>query len=37
VTSGLSAGDQVVTSGQNRLSNGAAVVIDESVDLTSGE
>jgi membrane fusion protein (multidrug efflux system) len=37
VTSGLSAGDQVVTSGQNRLSNGAAVVIDDSVDLTSGE
>lgn len=37
VTSGLSAGDQVVTSGQNRLSNGAAAVIDESVDLTSIE
>lgn len=37
VTSGLAAGDQVVTSGQNRLSNGAAVVIDNSVDLTSGE
>ncbi|MFP5479274.1 MAG: efflux RND transporter periplasmic adaptor subunit [Alphaproteobacteria bacterium] len=37
VVSGLSAGDQVVTSGQNRLSNGAAVVIDESVDLTVGE
>jgi membrane fusion protein (multidrug efflux system) len=37
VTSGLSAGDQVVTSGQNRLSNGAAVVIDDSVDLTTGE
>ncbi len=37
VISGLSAGDQVVTSGQNRLSNGAAVVIDDSVDLTTGE
>lgn len=37
VISGLSAGDQVVTSGQNRLSNGAAVVIDTSVDLTVGE
>lgn len=37
VLSGLSAGDQVVTSGQNRLSNGAAVTIDDSVDLTVGE
>lgn len=37
VISGLSGGDQVVTSGQNRLSNGAAVAIDDSVNLTSGE
>ena len=37
VLSGLSAGDQVVTSGQNRLSNGAAAVIDDSVDLKTGE
>lgn len=37
VTGGLAAGDQVVTSGQNRLSNGASVVIDTSVDLTIGE
>lgn len=37
VTSGLSAGDQVVTSGQNRLSNGSAVVIDDSVDLSTDE
>ncbi len=37
VVSGLSAGDQIVTSGQNRLSNGATVVIDDSVDLTTGE
>lgn len=37
VTSGLSAGDEVVTSGQNRLSNGTAVVIDDSVALTTDE
>lgn len=37
VTSGLSAGDQVVTSGQNRLTNGARVVIDNSVALTVAE
>ncbi|MBN8629624.1 MAG: efflux RND transporter periplasmic adaptor subunit [Rhodobacterales bacterium] len=35
VTSNLAAGDQIVTSGQNRLSNGAAVAIDDSVDLTT--
>lgn len=34
VTEGLSPGDQIVTSGQNRLSNGAKVVIDTSVDLS---
>lgn len=37
VTSGLTGGDRVVTSGQNRLSNGARVVIDTSVNLTAGE
>lgn len=37
VTAGLSAGDRIVTSGQNRLSNGAEVVIDTSVDLSAGE
>ena len=34
VMEGLSPGDQIVTSGQNRLSNGAKVVIDTSVDLS---
>lgn len=39
IIAGLSAGDQIVTSGQNRLSNGAKVVLDSSVDLsaTAGE
>lgn len=32
VTSGLAAGDQVVTAGQNRLFNGATVVVDNTVD-----
>tara|TARA_R110000744_G_scaffold230861_1_gene349034 strand:- start:274 stop:1545 length:1272 start_codon:yes stop_codon:yes gene_type:complete len=31
ISKGLSAGDQVVTAGQNRLYNGASVVIDNSV------
>ncbi|NEX44817.1 efflux RND transporter periplasmic adaptor subunit [Pseudotabrizicola algicola] len=35
VVSGIAAGDQIVTSGQNRLSNQAKVVIDTSVDLSS--
>lgn len=35
VTAGLAAGDRVVTSGQNRLSNGAAVTVDASVDLAA--
>lgn len=34
VVAGIAAGDQIVTSGQNRLSNAAAVVIDDSVDLS---
>jgi membrane fusion protein (multidrug efflux system) len=33
VTEGLADGDQIVTSGQNRLSNAAKVVIDTSVSL----
>jgi membrane fusion protein (multidrug efflux system) len=33
VTEGLTAGDQIVTSGQNRLTPGAKVVIDTSVTL----
>lgn len=33
VISGLKAGQQIVTSGQNRLSNGAKVVIDNAVSL----
>jgi len=40
ISEGLSAGDQVVTAGQNRLYNGASVVVDNSVvptvDTTSG-
>lgn len=32
VTEGVKAGDMVVTAGQNRLSNGAVVVIDNTVD-----
>nr|MDQ2705332.1 efflux RND transporter periplasmic adaptor subunit [Pseudomonadota bacterium] len=34
VTEGVEPGDQVVTAGQNRLSNGAVVVIDNTVDPT---
>lgn len=39
VTEGLADGDRIVTSGQNRLSNAAKVVIDTSVSLpvTAGE
>jgi membrane fusion protein (multidrug efflux system) len=32
VTDGVSAGDKVVTAGQNRLSNGSVVVIDNTID-----
>ncbi|MFN3724324.1 MAG: efflux RND transporter periplasmic adaptor subunit [Paracoccaceae bacterium] len=34
VLEGIAAGDQIVTSGQNRLSNAAKVVIDTSVELS---
>ncbi|MDO9637336.1 MAG: efflux RND transporter periplasmic adaptor subunit [Pseudotabrizicola sp.] len=34
VVDGIAAGAQIVTSGQNRLSNAAAVVIDDSVELS---
>ena len=34
VIAGISGGDQIVTSGQNRLSNAAKVVIDASVELS---
>ncbi|PJF08094.1 efflux RND transporter periplasmic adaptor subunit [Pseudorhodobacter sp. MZDSW-24AT] len=34
VVEGIAAGDQIVTSGQNRLSNQAKVVIDTSVELS---
>ena len=34
VTEGVKPGDEVVTAGQNRLSNGAVVVIDNTVDPT---
>lgn len=34
VTKGLQVGDQIVTSGQNRLTSGARVKIDNSVDMT---
>lgn len=33
VTKGIAAGDQIVTSGQNRLTNGARVKVDNSVTL----
>ncbi len=36
VVSGLEGGERIVTSGQNRLSGGAKVVIDDSVDLSTG-
>lgn len=32
ITSGVSAGDRVVTAGQNRLNNGTPVVIDNTID-----
>ena len=35
VTEGVKAGDEVVTAGQNRLSNGAAVVVDNTIDPTT--
>lgn len=34
VVAGIAAGDQIVTSGQNRLSNAASVVIDDTVQLS---
>jgi len=39
ITSGVAAGDEIVTAGQNRLANGAPVVIDNSVNppVTGGE
>ena len=35
VTEGVKAGDEVVTAGQNRLSNGAVVVVDNTIDPTT--
>lgn len=35
VTEGVKPGDEVVTAGQNRLSNGAVVVIDNTIDPTT--
>ena len=32
IVEGLEAGQQVVTSGQNKLSNGARVIIDNTID-----
>ena len=37
ITTGLKAGDQLVTAGQNRLFNGSPVVIDNSVDPSKAE
>ena len=36
ITSGLEAGEQVVSAGHNKLRNGQAVVIDNSVTLEGG-
>ena len=33
VTSGIIAGDRVVTAGQNKLYRGVSVLVDESIDL----
>ncbi|HWK63831.1 MAG TPA: efflux RND transporter periplasmic adaptor subunit [Rhizobiaceae bacterium] len=35
ITEGLSPGDEVVTAGQNRLSNGAPVVVDNTLDVNA--
>lgn len=35
ITEGLSPGDEVVTAGQNRLSNGAPVVVDNTLDVNT--
>lgn len=35
ITEGLSPGDEVVTAGQNRLSNGAPVVVDNTIDVNT--
>jgi membrane fusion protein, multidrug efflux system len=37
IVEGLEAGQQVVTAGQNKLSNGARVVIDNTVDPSRRE
>ena len=38
ITEGLKAGDQIITAGQNRISNGAPVVVDNTVQpTTAGE
>ena len=38
ITEGLKAGDQIITAGQNRISNGAPIVIDNTVQpTTAGE
>jgi len=34
ITDGVAAGAQIVTAGQNRLSNGSVVVVDNSIDLS---
>ena len=35
ITEGVAAGDEVVTAGQNRLSNGAPVKVDNTIDLSA--
>jgi membrane fusion protein (multidrug efflux system) len=35
ITEGVKAGDQIVTAGQNRLSTGSVVVVDNSIDLST--
>jgi len=34
ITDGLAAGDEIVTAGQNKLQPGAAVTVDNTIDIT---
>ena len=34
ITKGLAVGDEIVTAGQNKLQPGAAVTVDNTIDIT---
>ena len=37
ITSGLAVGDEIVTAGQNKLQPGAAVTVDNAMDITKAD